>query len=56
MGAGYVGTKHHRRNPTHTLRMYLGVALVRTWQPQEEKIFTKILPGNGDVTLDTPPF
>lgn len=52
-GAGYQGTKHWRKNPTHDLRMFVGTEEVRRWQPQEEKIFTISLPPGA---VDTPPF
>lgn len=52
-GAGYTGTKHWRKNPTHDLRMYVGTQEVRRWQPQTEELFTISLQSEG---LDTPPF
>lgn len=53
---GYVGTKHWGKNPTHTLHMYLGMDLVRVWQPQAEEIFTKTLLSDGITEVDVPPF
>lgn len=52
-GAGYTGTKHWRKNPTHDLRMYVGTREVRRWQPQTEELFTVSLPPG---VLEPPPF
>lgn len=52
-GAGYIGTKHWRKNPTHDLRMYVGTQEVRRWQPQAEELFTVSLPPG---VLEPPPF